>query len=203
MAAAVDEADEVIRMVSSPLFAGRIDGLDLNCGCPQGFAHKRGIGAFTFREPDGLVELVRKIARSVPYPLSVKCRMHEEGWEATAALLRRLADAGASLITLHGRTWRMKGEARGKADWEAMRKVQEAIAPVPFVANGDIACHADFERIIKATNAVAGMSGYGALLNPGGVFSATPIPLATQVQDYLTLALQCRNRLIDLQRHLA
>lgn len=74
VAATVDEADEVIKMVNNPLFKGHIDGVDLNCGCPQGFAMKRGIGAALFRFPDEYVELVRKIASSIPYPLSVKVR---------------------------------------------------------------------------------------------------------------------------------
>jgi tRNA-dihydrouridine synthase len=187
VAANVDEADEVIKMVNNPIFAGHIDGVDLNCGCPQGFAMKRGIGAALFRFPDQYVELVRKIAAGIPYPLSVKCRMHEDGVESTIELLRRVVDAGAVAITLHGRNWTQRGQNRGKTDYEgvvgvfasvllllstcssgmcAVRKgLPESLA---FVANGDIQEFDDFERVMKLTGARAGMSGYGALLDPGG-----------------------------------
>ncbi len=117
VAATVDEADEVIKMVNNPIFKGHIDGVDLNCGCPQGFAMKRGIGAALFRFPDQYVELVRKIAANIPYPLSVKCRMHEDGIEPTIDLLRRVVEAGAVAVTLHGRNWTQRGQNRGKTDY--------------------------------------------------------------------------------------
>ena len=207
VAATVDEAEEVIKMVNNPIFAGHIDGVDLNCGCPQGFAMKRGIGAGLFRRPDELVELVRRVARGIPYPLSVKCRLHEEGAEATAALLERVAAAGAVAVTLHGRTWQQKGQKRGRTDYAAMAAVFAALPPgVAAVANGDITEEADFARVMAATGARAGMSGYGALLDPGAVFVAAwqPRPtLAQMAQDYLELACRHRNRLVDCQRHLA
>ena len=43
VAANVSEADEVIKMVNHDMFKGRIDAVDLNCGCPQGFALARGM----------------------------------------------------------------------------------------------------------------------------------------------------------------
>jgi tRNA-dihydrouridine synthase len=52
VAATVDEADAVIEMVNSSIFKDKIDGVDLNCGCPQGFAMKRGIGSALFRHAD-------------------------------------------------------------------------------------------------------------------------------------------------------
>lgn len=205
VAATVDEADEVIRMVNHPMFAGRIDGVDLNCGCPQGFAQKRGIGAFLFRRPDALVELVRKVSKSIPYPLSVKCRLHEDGVDATVSLLQRLVEAGAQCVALHGRYWWQKGEKRGKTDWEAMRQVRERIpAEIPMIANGDIKCHDDFDGIMKATGMQAGMSGYGALLAPGRVFCRDQVPsLNDQLVDYIELARRYGNRLVDVQRHIA
>lgn len=113
--------------------------------------------------------------------------MHEDGVEPTIALLRRVVDAGAVAVTLHGRNWTQRGQNRGKTDYEgffffflfgfsfsltpskAMRAVREGLPPsVAFVANGDIQEYEDFERIMNLTGARAGMSGYGALLDPGG-----------------------------------
>lgn len=205
VAAAVDEADDVVRMVRNPLFVGHIDAVDLNCGCPQGFAMKRGIGAALAKHPDAFVELVRKISVGIaPMPLSVKLRLHDSV-DYTVALLRRLIDAGAQCVTLHGRYAYQKGEKRGVCDWAALRAVRDALpAHIPFIANGDIAKPDDFAAIVATTGAAAGMSGYGALLNPG-LFStdAPPPSLATMLTDYLTLARQHVNKLVDVQRHVA
>lgn len=118
VAATVDEAQDVITMVKNPMFHGHIDAVDLNCGCPQGFAQKRGIGAFLARQPDAFVSLVREIAAGIaPLPLSVKLRLHESV-ETTIDLLRRLVEAGAQCVTLHGRYAYQKGEARGRCGRE-------------------------------------------------------------------------------------
>lgn len=124
VAATVDEADEVIEMVNLDMFAGKIDAVDLNCGCPQGFAMKRGVGSGLFHKGDPFIELVRKIrycvlffgasshffpsSSNIPYPLSIKCRLHEDGVDETIKWLQKAVEAGASAITVHGRFWWQK-----------------------------------------------------------------------------------------------
>lgn len=46
-------------------FKGVIDGLDINCGCPQGFAMAKGIGAGILRTPDLLVAMVAEIGSTI------------------------------------------------------------------------------------------------------------------------------------------
>lgn len=92
-----------------------------------------------------------------------------------------------------------------RCDWDALRRVREALpAHIPFIANGDIAIPSDFDAIMQATGAQAGMCGYGALLNPGVFNTQGPPPtLAQMLQDYLSIARVHRNQLVDLQRHVA
>lgn len=205
VAATWTEAGEVIKMVKNPMFEGKIDGVDLNCGCPQGFALKRGIGAALPSKPDAFVELVAQISAGIaPLPLSVKLRLHENV-ETTVNLLKRLVDAGAQCITVHGRYAYQRGEKRGECDWNALRAVRDALPPhIPFIANGDIVKETDFRRIMDVTGARAGMCGYGALLNPGVFSPEDQAPsLRQMVSDYLTIARRHQNRLVDIQRHLA
>ena len=49
------------------------------------------------------------------------------------------------IITVHGRTKEQKGRAVSECDWEAIRRVKEAL-PVPVFANGGIASLADYDR---------------------------------------------------------
>lgn len=41
---------------------GHIDGIDVNCGCPQGFAMAKGIGSGILRAPDVLYSLVDNLS---------------------------------------------------------------------------------------------------------------------------------------------
>jgi tRNA-dihydrouridine synthase 4 len=62
---------------AAELVAPYVDGLDLNCGCPQRWAYNEGIGCALLRKP----ELVRDMVRAVKgrlgwgWPVSVKIRV--------------------------------------------------------------------------------------------------------------------------------
>jgi tRNA-dihydrouridine synthase 4 len=57
------------------------DGVNLNCGCPQGWALREGIGASLINKPDLVCEMVREARKRVnydkDYTVSVKIRIHE------------------------------------------------------------------------------------------------------------------------------
>lgn len=60
--------------------------------------------------------------------------------------------------------------------FQAMRIVRNGLPDsLAFVANGDIQEFDDFDRVMKLTGARAAMSGYGALLNPGGMRGGTVV----------------------------
>lgn len=91
-----------------------IDGVDLNCGCPQRWAIQDGIGAHLMTKPELVVEMVREAkARSSKRPnggavrVSVKIRIHDD-LKKTVEFVRRAEAAGADWITVHGRTRRQK-----------------------------------------------------------------------------------------------
>ena len=49
------------------------------------------------------------------------------------------------IITVHGRTKEQKGRAVASCNWDAIRRVKEAL-PVPVFSNGAIASLEDVER---------------------------------------------------------
>jgi tRNA-dihydrouridine synthase len=51
------------------------DGIDINCGCPQGIAKRGNYGAFLLEQQDVLVHLVEKLVQHLTVPLSVKVRL--------------------------------------------------------------------------------------------------------------------------------
>lgn len=196
-------AEPIISLANRDMFKGHIDGVDLNCGCPQGFAMEKKIGAGLLRNPDNLVELATQISENIAYPFSMKLRLHEDGVETTMGLMDKLVErTKVKAFTLHGRFWWQKGDKRGIADWEAVRMVREHIPKrIPLIGNGDVTRFSDFERFKQMSGVDSVMVGYGALLDPT-VFQPEPVSLETVLYDYLNIARRHHNGLVDVQRHI-
>lgn len=144
-----------------------VDGIDLNCGCPQSIAKRGRYGAFLLEEEDYLVELVRYLASNLDVPFSVKVRILPTGIEDSLKLYRRLVDAGAWMLTIHGRTRHQKKDMTGEVDWEAIRRVVELLGPeIPILANGGISSLDDARQCLKFTGADGAMSSEGVLEYP-------------------------------------
>jgi tRNA-dihydrouridine synthase len=76
-----------------------------------------------------------------------------------------MVEAGAKMITVHGRT-RTQGFS-GRSDPEIIRLVREALpAHIPLVGNGDIVDVEGYLRLREYTGCNAVMIGRGALGNP-------------------------------------
>jgi nifR3 family TIM-barrel protein len=104
------------------------------------------------------------VVGAVSIPVTVKMRL---GWDERSLnapdLARRAQDAGASAVTVHGRT--RQQFYKGVADWDAIAAVREAIA-IPLVANGDIASLDDARRCLARSRADAVMIGRSAMGRP-------------------------------------
>lgn len=142
------------------------DGVDLNLGCPQMVAKRGRYGSWLQDEVDLICEMVSAVRDYCKLPVSCKIRVREDR-EQTVNYAKRLVDAGATMLTVHGRTRDMKGAETGLADWSRIRDVVEAVGErVPVMANGNIQFPGDVERCMEETGAVAVMSAEGLLYNP-------------------------------------
>jgi tRNA-dihydrouridine synthase B len=112
------------------------DVIDINMGCPAKKVVGGMAGSALMRDVDHATSLVEAVVAAVRVPVTVKMRL---GWDETSLnapeLARRVVEAGAVAITVHGRTRNQFYD--GTADWQAVRAVRSAI-DVPLVVNGDI-----------------------------------------------------------------
>ncbi len=138
--------------------------IDINMGCPVKKISRKGGGSALLKTPELAAKIVKNVANAVQLPVTVKTRL---GWSTESSnpidFAKRIEDAGAQLITLHGRT-RQQGFS-GKADWEAIAKVKKAVT-IPVIANGDINSVDDALNCLATTGADGVMIGRGSMGAP-------------------------------------
>lgn len=159
---------------SEPLLMGEVaaeleagipyDFLDINMGCPVPKVVKNGEGSALLMDREKAASIVRSIRSRTSRPLSVKIRI---GFTAEDRLgfdlARSLEEAGASLLTVHGRT--RNQYYSGEADWDEIARIKEALS-IPVIANGDVRDAASALRILEHTKADGLMIARAAEGNP-------------------------------------
>lgn len=167
------------------------DAVDINLGCPQGIAKRGHYGAYLMEELDLLTSIVRTVSAGLKIPVTCKTRLYTD-FERSVRLAETLYQAGASMLTIHGRTREQKQQLTGQVNWDMLRQLKEHFGnKVPIVANGGVQFLEDVYKCIETTGADGVMSSEGVLENPslfaGGV-DANGVKL-TQLdiaEEYLT-----------------
>ncbi|MCI0503271.1 tRNA-dihydrouridine synthase family protein [Candidatus Micrarchaeota archaeon] len=139
-----------------------VSWLNLNCGCPSTRTMNDGSGSAMLRKPDLIAGAISQMKSSADLPVSAKIRI-VRGAGGTLALCRKIEDAGADFIIIHGRTTN-QGYS-GKPDWEAVRALKEELS-VPVVGNGDVTSIEGGEKRVKEGYCDSYMVGRAAMRNP-------------------------------------
>jgi tRNA-dihydrouridine synthase B len=139
------------------------DIVDINMGCPVPKIAKHNAGCSLMREPDHAAEVVEAMVRAVNIPVTVKMRAGWTDKERNAPVLARMAqDAGASAVTIHGRT--AEQSYTGSADWDLVSQVAKDLR-IPVFGSGD--CVEPEQIVDRMKTGVKGvLVGRGVLRNP-------------------------------------
>ena len=140
------------------------DFLDINMGCPMPKIANSGDGCGLMRTPELAEAIVKAVVAAVDVPVTVKCRL---GWDKGSVnvldFTKRMEQAGAAMISVHGRTRSMLYS--GVADWDWISKVKDQLS-VPVIANGDIVGPESAVRCLKWTGADGLMIGRATFGDP-------------------------------------
>ncbi|MDR3344498.1 MAG: tRNA dihydrouridine synthase DusB [Oscillospiraceae bacterium] len=163
-----DEPESMARAVEFVVGEGALRPfmIDINCGCPARKVAGHGGGAALMKNPELAAAICRAAAlHTTPnVPVSVKFRL---GWDDdsrnAAEFAKRMEAAGASLLTVHGRT-RAQMYAP-PVDPAGIAEVKRAVQ-IPVIANGDIVDGFSAKRTLEETGCDGIMVGRGALGRP-------------------------------------
>ncbi len=141
------------------------DVVDLNCGCPVDKVTKDGSGSGLLKEPQKIGEIISNMKAAVNIPVTVKIRA---GWDADALnapeVVKVAEEAGAAMITIHGRT-RAQGY-KGEADRDLIRAAKEAATTIKVAGNGDIFDVPSALHMFEHTGCDAILISRGTMGNP-------------------------------------
>jgi tRNA-dihydrouridine synthase B len=140
------------------------DVIDLNAACPVKKVTRKGEGAALLKEPEVLQRLVATLVARSCVAVTVKIRA---GWDRqtinATEVAKRIADAGAHAVCVHGRT-KNQGYS-GRSDLTVIAEVKKAVS-IPVIASGDIFSAQAVVRTMEETGCDAVMVARGGLGNP-------------------------------------
>ena len=179
------------------------DIVDINMGCPVPKIAKHNAGCSLMREPEHAARVVEAMVGAVTIPVTVKMRAGWTDKERNApALARKVQDAGASAITIHGRT--AEQSYTGLADWELVRHIASDLQ-IPVFGSGDCV---EPEQVVERMNSGVGgvLVGRGVLRNPWILAQAADLvagrtPRTVTMQERGQFLLDYIDLLLDQREH--
>ena len=137
--------------------------VDINMGCPVPKIYKNGEGSALLENPLLAEKIVKECVKRGKI-ITVKFRIGVNKEKIiTEEFARRMEGAGASLITIHGRTRDMF--YTGEVDFKEIEKAKKAV-DIPVIANGGVFSVSDAETLMDKTGADGVMIARAATFDP-------------------------------------
>ena len=140
----------------------RPEVIDVNMGCPARCITGAGCGSALLNSPELIYEIISELTDALKTPVSAKIRLVGKE-EKTLEIARLIEKAGASALTVHGRTAAQMYS--GSSNLIEIKAVKNELS-IPVIANGDIRDEESAERTLELTGCDGLMIGRAAMGNP-------------------------------------
>ena len=181
---------DILRWACESEYLAAYDVVDINMGCPVNKIYSNGEGSRLMEEPELAQKIVSECVKSGKI-ITVKFRagIYDEKLLA-CDFAKRMEQAGASLVTVHGRT--KVGLYSGKVHFDEIERVKKSVK-IPVIANGGLFTEQDCDYMIDRTGADGVAIARGALSNPLLFASLTNTKSNMTIKD-------CAFYLMDLRK---
>lgn len=158
------EDPDFCKRAASMLMSYKPDIIDINMGCPVPKIAGNGSGSALMKDIPRAEKIVRAVVENSNVPVTVKFR---SGWDENSInapeFAKAMETAGASALTIHGRT--RSQMYRGHADWSIIKAVKSAVT-IPVIGNGDVDSPEAAKRMLDETGVDLVMIGRASYGNP-------------------------------------
>ncbi|MFZ2657419.1 MAG: tRNA-dihydrouridine synthase family protein [Victivallales bacterium] len=188
----VGSEHEILKKAARIICQHDVNIIDFNLGCPARKVIKKGEGAALARKTEEAIRAFEIIVMNSQVPVTVKTRIiDEDDPEPTIHLVKRLVEAGAAAVTLHGRV--MSKVYSGDVKFNIISEVRKNVK-TQLIANGGIFSFSTCETLRNETGCGCVMIARGAMGNPwifeeirdGSAFNPpTPDDLADEIGTHV------------------
>lgn len=155
---------EILGEIAAQIQNRPFDILDFNMGCPVPKVVNNQEGSALMKQPELVREIASSLVKASEKPVTVKIRKGFDDAHVNAVEIAKiLEDCGVAAVAVHGRT--REQYYSGKADWEIIRKVKEAVS-IPVIGNGDVDSPKAAVEMLEQTGCDGVMIGRAAQGNP-------------------------------------
>ncbi len=155
---------EILGEITAQVSQGDYDLIDFNMGCPMPKIVNNQEGSALMKDPHLVEKILSKMVKASKKPVTVKFRKGFDEDHINAVEIAKIAQScGVAAVAVHGRT--REQYYSGKADWEIIRQVKEAVS-IPVFGNGDITCGEDLRQMREQTGCDGFLIGRAARGNP-------------------------------------
>jgi tRNA-dihydrouridine synthase B len=176
------------------------DLLDLNCGCPVDKVTKDGSGSGMLKQPDLIGEILHAMIAVVDIPVTLKIRA---GWDEdriNAKEITKIAEeAGAKIITIHGRT--RKQAYKGQANWDYIKECKEIAKSIYVFGNGDLFTPEDAKSMFEQTACDGLVVARGTMGRPSFTSDTEKLIIGKQEPGPIDLKKTLLNHLSLIERY--
>ena len=175
---------KIFAKASQIVEAKGICGIDINMGCPSKKIVNSQHGSALMKDPYTACKIIESIRKACSLEVSVKTRLGWKDERNLKSFAKTLESAGASMITIHGRTYNQA--FKGKSYWEPIYDLKRNLS-IPVVGNGDILNYN--HGLEKLKNLDGFMIGRAAIGNPWCFLNRQKFPEPTH-NERIELALK-------------